>query len=42
MDREWAIALGCARLEAPVFFADADREADFDADFAGDFRLLLG
>lgn len=42
MDRELAIALGCARLGAPVCFTDADREVDFDADFAGVFRLLLG
>jgi hypothetical protein len=41
-DREPAIALDCARLEAPVCFFVADREADFDADFAGVFRLLLG
>jgi hypothetical protein len=41
-DREPAIALGCARLEAPASFLVADREADFDADFSGAFRLLLG
>jgi hypothetical protein len=37
-DREPAIALGCARLEAAVPLLAADREADF----AGAFRLLLG
>jgi hypothetical protein len=41
-DREPAIALGCARLEAPAPFFVADREADFDADFSGVFRLLPG
>jgi hypothetical protein len=41
-DREPAIALGWARLEAPVCFFVADREADFDADLSGVFRLLLG
>jgi hypothetical protein len=41
-DREPAIALGWARLEAPVSFFVADREADFDADLSGVFRLLLG
>jgi hypothetical protein len=41
-DWEPAIALGCARLEAPVCFFVADREADFDADLSGVFRLLLG
>ena len=41
-DREPAIALGCARLGAPVPLLVADREADFDADFFGAFRLLLG
>jgi hypothetical protein len=41
-DREPAIALGCARLEAPVCFFVVDREADFDADLSGVFRLLLG
>jgi len=41
-DREPAIALGRARLEAPVCFFVADREADFDMDFSGVFRLLLG
>ena len=41
-DREPAIALGWARLEAPASFFVADREADFDADFSGVFRLLLG
>jgi hypothetical protein len=41
-DREPAIALGCARLEAPDCFFVADREADFDADVFGVFRLLLG
>jgi hypothetical protein len=40
-DREPAIALGWARLEAPVCFV-ADRAADFDADLSGVFRLLLG
>ena len=39
---EPAIALGWARLEAPVCFFVADREADFDTDFSGVFRLLLG
>ncbi|ANY77147.1 hypothetical protein BB934_02040 [Microvirga ossetica] len=41
-DREPAIALGWARLEAPVCFFVADREAEVDADFSGVFRLLLG
>ncbi|WP_210252261.1 hypothetical protein, partial [Microvirga tunisiensis] len=41
-DREPAIALGCARLEAPTSFLVAEREADFDAVFSGAFRLLLG
>jgi hypothetical protein len=41
-DREPDIALGCARLEAPVSFLAADREADFDAALLGAFRLLLG
>jgi hypothetical protein len=41
-DREPAIALGCARLEAPAPFLVAEEEADFDADFSGAFRLLLG
>jgi len=41
-DREPAIALGWARLEAPASFLVADREADFDADFCGAFRPLLG
>jgi hypothetical protein len=41
-DREPAIALGCARLGAPVSFLAVDREADFDADVSGAFRLLLG
>ena len=41
-DREPAIALGWARLEAPAPFFVADREADFDADLSGVFRLLLG
>ena len=41
-DREPAVALGCARLEAPVCFFVAGREADFDADLSGVFRLLLG
>jgi hypothetical protein len=41
-DRGAAIALGCARLAAPVSFFVADREADCDADFTGVFRLLLG
>jgi len=41
-DREPAIALGCARLEASACFLAAVRESDFDADFAGAFRLLLG
>ena len=41
-DREPAIALGCARLEAPASFLVADREVDFEADFFGDFRPLLG
>jgi hypothetical protein len=40
-DRERVIALGCARLEAPVCFFVADRE-DFAADFSVVFRLLLG
>jgi hypothetical protein len=35
--REAAIALGCARLEAPVPLFAAGREPDFDADV---FRLL--
>ncbi len=42
VDREPAIALGCARLEAAVSFLVADREADFDAAFSGAFRFLLG
>jgi hypothetical protein len=37
-----AIALVCARLEAPASFFVAEREADFDAERSGDFRLLLG
>jgi hypothetical protein len=37
-DREPAIALGCARLEAAVPLLAADREADF----SGAFRPLLG
>jgi hypothetical protein len=41
-DREPAIALGWARLEVPVCFLVADREADFAADFSGAFRPLLG
>jgi hypothetical protein len=41
-DWEPAIALGWARLEAPVYFFVAGREADFDADFSGVLRLLLG
>jgi hypothetical protein len=41
-DREPAIALGCARLEAPDCFFVADWEADFVADRSGAFRLLLG
>lgn len=41
-DREPAIALGCARLEAPTSFFVVDREADFEADFSDAFRLLLG
>jgi len=41
-DREPAIALGCARLEAALPLLVADREADFDADFSVAFRLLLG
>jgi len=41
-DREPAIALGWARLEAPASFFVVDREADFDADLSGAFRLLLG
>ena len=41
-DREPAIALGCARLDAPAPLFVADWEAAFDADFAGAFRLLLG
>jgi hypothetical protein len=41
-DRDPAIALGCARLEAPAPFLVAGREADFDADLCGAFRLLLG
>jgi hypothetical protein len=41
-DREPVVALGCARLEAPVPFFVADREADSDADFSEAFRLLLG
>ena len=41
-DREPAIALGCARLEASACFLAAVRESDFDADFSGAFRLLLG
>jgi hypothetical protein len=41
-DREPAIALGWARLEAPACFFVADREAEFDADFSGVLRLLLG
>jgi hypothetical protein len=41
-DREPAIAFGCARLEAPVCFFVADREADFDEDLSSVFRLLLG
>jgi hypothetical protein len=40
-DREPAIALGWARLEAPTSFLVAEREADFDAVFSGAFRLLL-
>ncbi len=41
-DREPAIALGCARLDAPAPLLAPDREADFAADFSGAFRLLLG
>jgi hypothetical protein len=41
-DREPAIALGWARLEAPACFFVVDREAEFDADFSGVLRLLLG
>jgi hypothetical protein len=41
-DREPAIALGCARLVAPVCFFVADREADFGADFCDAVRLLPG
>ena len=41
-DREPSIALGWARLVAPVSFFVADREPDFDADFSGVVRLLLG
>ncbi|MBD2746125.1 hypothetical protein IC232_05355 [Microvirga sp. BT688] len=41
-DRELAIALGCARLEALASFFWVDREADFEADFSDVFRLLLG
>src|SRR5215212_3430467 len=41
-DWEPAIGLGCARLEAPVCFFVADREADFDADLSGVFRPRLG
>jgi hypothetical protein len=41
-EREPAIALGCARLEAPAPFLVAEEEADFDADLSGAFRLLLG
>jgi hypothetical protein len=37
-DRDPAIALGCARLEALVCFFAADRETDFEAAF----RLLPG
>jgi hypothetical protein len=37
-----AIALGCARLEAPASFFVAEREADFDTERSGDFQLLLG
>ncbi|MBL0407993.1 hypothetical protein JKG68_29270 [Microvirga aerilata] len=40
-DREPAIALGCARLEAPASFFAAERETDFDADFSDAFRCLL-
>lgn len=42
VDREPAIALGCARFEAAVPLLVAEREADFDADFSGAVRLLLG
>jgi hypothetical protein len=38
--RELAIALGCARFEAPAALV-ADRELDFDADFCGAFRALV-
>jgi hypothetical protein len=41
-DREPAMALGCARLDAAAPLFVADWEAGFDADFAGAFRLLLG
>jgi hypothetical protein len=41
-DREPAIALGCARLEAAAPFLAADREAGFDAEFSDAFRPLLG
>jgi hypothetical protein len=41
-DREPAIALGWARLEAPASFFVADREEDFVMDRSGAFRLLLG
>ena len=41
-DRELAIALGCARLEAPASLLVADRDVDFEADLFGAFRLLLG
>ena len=40
-DREPAIALGCARLEAAVPFFVADREADLEVDFSAAFRLRL-
>jgi hypothetical protein len=41
-DREPAIALGCARLEAAVPFLAADREAGFGAELSDAFRPLLG
>jgi hypothetical protein len=41
-EREPAIALGCARLEAAVPLLAAVRGPAFDADFSGAFRLLLG
>lgn len=39
-DREPAIALGRARLEAAIPLLTADRATDFDADFSGALRLL--